>query len=718
LPLETGQMLLHYRMVEQIGQGGMGVVWKAVDTTLDRDVAIKILPDEFAADTMRLARFEREAKILASLNHPEIASIYSLHEAEGLRFLAMEIVEGEVLTRRIPKDGMSLDDLLAIVIPLSDAVALAHQRGITHRDLKPDNVMITADGRVKVLDFGLAKLADRSSLDGHTQAATATAAAVTGEGKIVGSAAYMSPEQVESKTVGPGSDVFSLGIMLYEMATGTRPFGGSTPISILSAILRDTPSPVTSIRRALPPKLDTIISSCLEKDPQRRFRDAGELRDELRQLQREAGAGIPAGRKWRITIGLAAAVVVLAVVAVVLRPWRGGNGPPAAPASEAAPSRGSSIAVLPFANASGDPEQEYFSDGLTDEIINELSRIQELFVIARTSTFQYKGSSTDVRTIGDALGVRYVLEGSVRRAGESIRVTAQLSDAREGRQIWGETYDRSLTAHDLFGLQDDLKLQVVNAIAGSYGALARARLAQARRKPPASLDSYDCVLRTYEYLHVHTDANHLAARECLERTVGIDTDYADGQAWLAYLYAEEYHHRRNERPGEYKPLARALEMAEAAVRLDTANQVSHGVLSLAHFFRGDYERGKIEARRTVDLNPNNALWLALMGTYLAQQADFEQGVAMVRKAIALNPHPPRWINFPIFLEHYHHGRYEEALAEAKPLLEEMRALWPHPASEIRRDLIERHSFSPGLTDHLLEGLRKAGMSGLSPASTP
>jgi len=205
LALESGQMLLHYRMVEKIGQGGMGVVWRAVDTTLDRDVAIKILPDEFAADPTRLARFEREAKILASLNHPEIASIYSLHEAEGLRFLAMELVEGDVLTRRIPEQGASLDELLAIALPLSDAVALAHQRGITHRDLKPDNVMITAAGRVKVLDFGLAKFIDPTGLKNDTQAATATA-----EGRILGSVAYMSPEQVEGKTVDPRSDVFSL----------------------------------------------------------------------------------------------------------------------------------------------------------------------------------------------------------------------------------------------------------------------------------------------------------------------------------------------------------------------------------------------------------------------------------------------------------------------------------------------------------------------------
>jgi serine/threonine protein kinase len=545
LPLETGQMLLHYRMVEKIGQGGMGVVWKAVDTTLDREVAIKILPDEFAADATRLARFEREAKILASLNHPEIASIYSLHEAEGLRFLAMEFVVGEVLTRRISEDGMSFDELLAIALPLSDAVALAHQRGITHRDLKPDNVMITTKGRVKVLDFGLAKLVNRSGLKEDTQAATATA--VTGEGKILGSVAYMSPEQGEGKTVEPGSDVFSLGILLYEMATGKQPFRGSTPISTLSAILRDSPPSVSSVRGSLPPKLDVIISRCLEKSPQQRFRDAGELRDELRKLQRDPGTGVLNSRPLRIG-GALFALLVVALAAIVLWPSPDREESPTRPEADNVLSRGPSIAVLPFANASGDPDQEYFSNGLTEEIITELTRFPDLFVIARYSTSQYKGDTADVRQVSAALGgVRYVLQGSVRKAGDTIRVTAELSDTRDGAELWRENYTRDLTASDFFSLQDELTQQVANAIAGSYGVLSRAALADARRKAPTSLDSYDCVLRAYEYVQIHSVENHLAARTCLERAVELDPDYPDAWAWLAYTYAEEQRHQRNVR---------------------------------------------------------------------------------------------------------------------------------------------------------------------------
>ncbi len=740
MALESGQMLLHYRMVEKIGQGGMGVVWRAVDTTLDRDVAIKILPDEFAADPTRLARFEREAKILASLNHPEIASIYSLHEAEGLRFLAMELVEGDVLTRRIPEQGASLDELLAIALPLSDAVALAHQRGITHRDLKPDNVMITAAGRVKVLDFGLAKFIDPTGLKNDTQAATATA-----EGRILGSVAYMSPEQVEGKTVDPRSDVFSLGIVLYEMATGKRPFSGSTAISTLSSILRDTPPTVSSLRHSLPSQLDSIISRCLEKDPQRRFKNAGELRDELRSLQRHRGKAVLNRRTLRIG-GMIVVPLVAALAAFIF--WSSTDDREMLPTRtevDIVPPRGPSIAVLPFVNVSGDPDQKYFSDGLTIEIITKLSRFQDLFVVPRDSTFEYTENSFDIRTTGATLGVRYVLDGSVLKVGETVRVTARLSDANNGRQLWGNSYTRDLTASDFFSLQDELTLQVVNAIAGGSGVIVRTELAQTRSKPPASLDSYECVLRCYEYLDQHSVANHLAARDCMERVVDADPDYADARAWLAYLYSEEYHHRRNERTDEYDALDRALELAEEAVRLDSASQVAHGHLALVHFFRGEYERGKIEARRTIDLNPNNAEWLGIIGLYLVQQGDFEHGMPMARKAVALTPLPPPWLRLAIFHDHYHHGRYEAALIEANginlggddlrvPLflaatyaqlgrpdetrraLDQLRALWPWPVGDLRRELIERQAYSPEVTDRLLEGLRKAGLTDLEESS--
>jgi TolB-like protein len=402
--------------------------------------------------------------------------------------------------------------------------------------------------------------------------------------------------------------------------------------------------------------------------------------------------------------------------------------------SELPNSDGPSIAVLSFVNDSGDPDQDYFSSGLTDDIITELSKYTELVVLAHTSTLVGDGRSLDVSDLGAALGARYILQGSVRKAGDRIRVSVQLSDASKGKLIWGDNYQRDLTVSDLFSLQDELTQQVVNAIAGSYGALVRAELADARRKPPKHLDTYICVLRTYEYLHVHDSLHHLKARDCLVGVVELDPDYAEGWAWLAYLYADEYHHRRNENPDSYDARNRALEAAMRAVNLDPANQVSHGSLALAFILQGDHERGRIAAYKAIELNPNNALWLGLLSNWLGCTGDFEHSRPMVAKAMILSPNPPPWLPLAIFLEYYHNGQYEAALAEAqiietgdfrtptflaavngqlsripeaKRALSELRLLYPGSFDDINQELIQRNGFAPDLAGHIVEGLRKA-----------
>jgi TolB-like protein len=409
---------------------------------------------------------------------------------------------------------------------------------------------------------------------------------------------------------------------------------------------------------------------------------------------------------------------------------------PSPPTDVAQPiSDGPAIAVLSFINDSGDPDQDYFSSGLTDDIITELSKYTELIVLTHTSTPVGDGRSLDVSDLGATLDARYILQGSVRKAGDRIRVSVQLSDNSKGKLIWGDNYQRDLTVNDLFGLQDELTQHVVNAIAGSYGALVRAELAEARRKPPKHLDSYNCVLRTYEYIHVHDSFHHLKARDCLESVVRLDPGYAEGWAWLAYLYAEEYHHRRNENPDSYDPRDRAVEAAERAVILDPASQVSHGALALAYILRGDHERGRTAAYKAIDLNPNNALWLGLLSNWLGCTGDFEHSLPMVKKAIILYPNPPPWLHLPIFLEYYHNGQYEAALAEAQMIetgdfrtptflaavngqlnrspeaelaLSELRKLYPGSFDDINQELIQRNGFAPDLADHIVDGLRKAG----------
>ncbi len=760
MAIEAGQQLLHYRLIEKIGEGGMGVVWKAEDSRLHRNVALKLVPEERAQDAQSVERHLREARTASALNHPHICSIYDIGEWEGRHYIVMELLEGRSLEQHIRGKPMAVEEAIDLVIQIADALTAAHAKGIIHRDIKPANIFVVGDDssspRAKMLDFGLAKLSVDPMSEPGEDDATETAMAMTTPGTVVGTISYMSPEQALGKQLDHRTDIFSLGVVLYEMITARRPFEGETSAAVFDAILNRAPTAPVALNSEVPAGLEHIVNKALEKDPALRYQSAADLGADLKRFRRDSSAeGIavtPApvaagsGRQWLWVSGAVMAVLAIVLGMTVLREsgeeheaspeattQASGADTPAAQSS----SRGPSIAVLPLTNSGGDPDQEYFSDGLTEDIITELSHYRELSVIASSSTARFKDSNIDVREIGYSFEVRYVLQGDVGKTGQRIRIRVQLSDAHDGRLVWGSNYERDLTAHDLFELQDELTQQVVNAIAGSYGALTRAGLPGARRKPPASLDSYDCVLRAYEYLQIHTAENHLAARDCLEGVSETDPDYVDGMAWLAYLYGEEYHHRWNERTDQYDALERALELAEEAARLDTASHVVHGALSLIHTFSGEHDLAMIEGRRAVDLSPNNALWLAVLGLYLIQQEDFEQGLPMVHKAIKLTPHPPPWIMVSAFHDHYHHGRYEQALTAAKEMnlggdfrgplllsaaygqlgrpndavqtLEKLRVLWPRPIGDIRQELIDRHGYTPGMADHLMEGLRKARM---------
>jgi adenylate cyclase len=405
------------------------------------------------------------------------------------------------------------------------------------------------------------------------------------------------------------------------------------------------------------------------------------------------------------------------------------------------------LAVLPFVNAGGDPEQRYFSEGLTREVVTELSRYGELAVMPCRSG-PCEGDDADAREIGTEIGVRYVLQGSVQSSPERIRVNVQLFDGRDGRSIWGNTFESERTARDLFDLQDELTQQVVGAIAGSYGVLTRAELPGARRKPPASLGSRDCVFRAYDYLQTHSPETHLAVRDCLERVTEAEPDYVEGLAWLSYIYAEQFHHRWNDPDGEYDSRVRALRTAERAVALDDSNQLAHAYLGIAALFSGDAERGIAEMHRAIELNPNNPLVLTLIAWYLALQGEFDTAVPMAKRARELVPHPPVFVDFPLLVDHYVHGRYERALVHSKagvvgagqfpePLilaatlgqlgrvdeaaaaLDELRTLWGDVCEQagydgleidsLRRELIERWVFSESFTDQLIEGLENAGL---------
>jgi TolB-like protein len=753
MAIEAGQRLSHYLLIEKIGEGGMGVVWKAEDTRLHRHVALKFVP-ETVAPTDSVDRHLREARAASALNHPNICAIHDIGESEDRRFIVMELLEGSGLDDRIGSSPLDVETAIELATQIADALDAAHAKGIVHRDIKPANIFVTDRGPCKVLDFGLAKL--ETDVEGKLgpDDATRTSLDATTPGSVIGTVSYMSPEQALGKALDARTDVFSLGAVVYEMITGRRAFGGTTSAAVFDAILNRSPTAPVEFNASVPAELERIVNKALEKDPALRYQSAADLTADLRRLRRDSAVWVPAvpdtghptGRRGLLAFG-SVAVLLLIVAGVWVLQTRDGVGVDSRTAGAQPAVTGLKIAVLPFLNAGGEPQQRYFSEGLTGEIVTELSRYGELAVMPCRSG-PCEGEDAAAREIGRELGVRYVLQGRVQSSLDRIRVNVQLFDGRDGRSVWGNTFESERSARDLFDLQDELTQQVVGEIAGSYGALARAELPSARRKPPASVDSRDCVFRAYDYLQNHSPETHLAARDCLERVIEAEPDYVEGLAWLAYLYSDQFHHRWNEPDGEYDSRVRALRVAERAVSLDDSNQLAHAYLGMAALFSGDTERGIAEMRRAVELNPNNPIVLTLLANYLALQEEFEAAVPMANRAIELVPHPPVFADFPLFVDHYMHGRYEQALVHSKggvigatdfrePLflaatlgqlgrteeaaaaLDELRALWKElclkagcdglDVGMLRRELIERNTFSESITDKMIEGLDKAGL---------
>ena len=417
-----GRTISHYRITAAIGAGGMGEVYRATDTKLGREVALKVLPPDVGRDPERLARFQREARAIAALNHRHIVTIFSVEEADGVHFLTMELIEGQSLTNRIPEGGLPLEQLIEMAIALADALAASHEKGIVHRDLKPANVMLTNDDQVKVLDFGLAK----EILAPDTTGATASFDAQTEAGVVMGTPAYMSPEQVSGRAVDHRTDIFSLGIMLYEMATKRRPFEGQSSTELAASILRDIPPLVTELRSDLPVDLGRIIRRCLEKEARDRFQTAHDVGDKFRDLSRQ------------LMLARAPSAAPLLTA--------GGSG--AVRANE-----GFWVAVLPFKYRTTNADLEVLAEGLSEEIVTGLSRFSYLRVIARSSTSRYAREAVDVRSAGKELGARYVMEGSLRQSATRLRITVQLVDASSGAHLWVETYDRRFRPEGIYELQ-------------------------------------------------------------------------------------------------------------------------------------------------------------------------------------------------------------------------------------------------------------------------
>jgi serine/threonine protein kinase/tetratricopeptide (TPR) repeat protein len=602
----VGTTLGHYSVIGKLGAGGMGEVYRAVDATLGREVALKVVSPDVARDPERLARFAREARVVAALNHPNIVTIFSVEEADGIHFLTMELIEGASLADSIPAGGLAIERLVAVGAALADALAAAHDKGIVHRDLKPANVMTTADGRVKVLDFGLAKEMRASDpVD-----ATMTIAGRTDIGVVIGTPAYMSPEQVVGRPIDHRTDIFSLGVVLYQAATGRRPFVGATSIELASAILRDVPRPLDEIRSDIPVDLARLIGRCLEKDVERRVQTAREVARELR------------------------------------------DGPRSAPLAT------QSVAVLPFANLSADKDQEYFSDGLSEEIINALARVRGLKVIARTSAFAFR-KEQDIREIGRALGVQAIVQGSVRRAGARLRISAQLIGADDGAHLWSERFDREMT--DVFELQDE----IASAIASALSITLAGPPSDAPRHQP-DVAAYEAFLKgRYCTYRLSPDAFVEAERE-FARAAELDPHWAEPHAALGDLYYSLGFFG-------WRPLAemvgRARDEAQRALALVPAHLMAQAVLGLIAG-QHDYDwRQAADRFRSVLSSPQRPSSVnQLCAFYLISLGRFDAALDEIGLAIAADPLNSYWYSFRAMVN-FSAGRHDDAVADALRALE-------------------------------------------------
>jgi TolB-like protein len=600
----------------------MGEVFRATDTKLGRDVALKVLPPDLEFDPNRLARFQREARSIAALNHPHIITLHSIEDADGIHFLTMELVEGRSLNRLIPEGGLPLDRIVEIGAAITEALAATHEKGIVHRDLKPSNVMVTDDGLVKVLDFGLAREIYSAPSGGFTL----TSAGLTEVGDVVGTPAYSSPEQIMGRAVDHRTDIFSFGVLLYEMATGQRPFQGRSSAELASAILRDTPRPVNELRTELPGELARVIQCCLEKHAADRFSSARLVRDGL--------------------------LDVTAAARSVSRPVAGGDS---ATESE---DDGFWIAVLPFGCHGANAVLETLAEGLTEEIVTGLSRFSYLRVIALSSTLRYTHQAFDVRTAGKELRARYVMEGSVRQAGPALRIAVQLVDASSGANLWAETYQRTLRTEDTFALQDDVVPRIVSTVADAHGVLPHTMSESLRNRAPEQLTPYEAVLRAFANFRLLSVEEHASATAALERAVQEMPGNADCWAMLSMLIREEYTHGFNLRPD---PLGRAFAAARRAVDAGPSNHLAYHALASAQFFLRERQAFRNSAERAVALNPMDGFTSAYMGFLIAYDGNWERGCALAAYARQLNPHHPGWYWFPSLFDAYRKLDYRGAL---------------------------------------------------------
>jgi serine/threonine protein kinase/tetratricopeptide (TPR) repeat protein len=672
--LSAGTKLGRYEIMSNIGAGGMGEVYLAEDTSLRRRVSLKVLPITVAADNDRMRRFRQEATAAASLNHPNIAHIYEIGETEGTNFIAMEYVDGVTLRHKIHDEDPELSRLLRQLQHVAEGLAKAHASGIVHRDLKPDNIMISHDGHAKILDFGLAKL-----IEGRTEVGTEDptivlsqdAPAVTSPGLILGTSGYMSPEQAQGKTreIDNRSDIFSFGCILFEAITGQKAFKGSDTIDTLNKIIRESPPSITSLNPSAPPDLQRIVRRCLAKDPDERYQNIKEVAIELRdvrrglqeppadertpveasdseaktlwsddvtRLQSKAGttAGLPSSPSTRassaefIVNGLRRHKLIVALVVIILAVAAlGVNYYIHSKNTEVAVD---SIAVIPFANESNDQSADWISDGLTESIINSLTQLPNLKVIARSSVFRYKGKETDPIMVGKELGVRAVLVGRLQQRGDSMFISAELVDVRDNKQLWGEQYERKLA--DMLSVQREIARQMTSNLRPTLSGMEEAK---ANKQYTANPEAYQMYLKGRFYWNKRTPADFEKAIGFFQEAIGKDPNYAMAYSGLADSYALKPAYT-NEASRDVMPKARAA--AERALELDPNLAEAHASLGqIISYYDYDFPAAEKEFQKAIQLNPNYASAHQWYGEQLSALNRTGEALAELQRALDLDP---------------------------------------------------------------------------------
>jgi len=693
----VGQVVAHYQVLSRLGSGGMGDVYLARDTKLGRKVALKLLPDYLTGDERHARMFTREARAASALNHPNIVHIYDLGRWGGRYFIAMEYVEGRTLGEKIRRGRTPLPELLEYLRQVAEALTRAHAAGIVHRDLKPDNVMLTRDDVAKLLDFGLAKLVDQPNRAAGDGAGLSEAAAMlmpqSLPGMVMGTAGYMSPEQAQGKTkeVDQRSDIFSFGCILYEAATRRRAFEGEDVLDTMHKVVHDPTPSVLDVSPQLPRDLERIVRRCLAKDREKRYQSIKDVAIELEEVQQglkgsveawQTRSSAPAGgaratgataepvmtasapdaatppassaeylvggikRHVRATLLILAALVVATAAVAYFAYSRSSN--------QSGRAGITSVAVLPFANASNNLDAEYLSDGISESLINSLSQLPGVKVIARSSSFKYKGKEVDPREVGRSLGVESVLAGRVMQRGDTLAISIELVDARDNTHVWGEQYERKLS--DLPTVQQEISREVSEKLRLKLTGEERERLAKRHTTDAAA---YELYLKGQYFLNKHTEADLKKGIEYFQQAIERDPSYALAYAGIGDAYEELGGVLGFVSPGEAAPQGKAAVMK--ALALDETLDEAHATLAdLKLFYDWDWTGAEKEYRRAIELNPNNASAHSVYGTYLEALGRFDEAVAERDRCRQLDPVSAiatADVGYPL----YYARRYDQAL---------------------------------------------------------